>query len=531
MGSPLVPAFVVERHAGLLAFWSVYQQLIERSPETAIEVAFPGIELPPLARAPADELAAQARRCRALLADAMTAGDWQPYVDALRSLGARCAALGVKFATWYAVAQALRARLIPALVEAYAGAPLRLAEAIEAALACIDFSMATISEPYLETSHLNQIRLLADADRRSLEDRFRALAGATPDAIVTADHHGRITYVNHATEALFGRSAVALLGQPLTILMPERLRDAHAQGLARYLKTREPRVIGQTLEMPALRSDGTELAIELSITTWAARGETSFAAIIRDISERKRIAATLEQRTRLLENTNRELEAFSYSVAHDLQSPLRGVSGHAQILLDDHADQLAGAAAGHVAKITSNARSMASLIDALLGLAQLSHRELELEPIDLTVLARSVTAEVAATEPGRAVEIGIANELRATADPRLARTLLENLIGNAWKFTARSGSPRITVGSSDGHTFFVRDNGAGFDPSRAGRLFSPFERLHTIDEFPGTGIGLATAQRIVHRHGGRIWADAQVNAGATFFFTLAPPEPERAATH
>jgi PAS domain S-box-containing protein len=531
MGSPLVPAFVVERHAGLLDFWTVYQQLTERNPETAFESGFREVDLPPQARAHVpDEMAVQARRCRELLGEAMTGGDWQPYLDEVRSLGGRCAALGIKFASWFAVAQALRKQLIPALVDAYVAAPARLAEAMQAAFACVDFWLAAISEPYVETSHLNQFRLLADADRRSLEDRFRALAGATPDAIVTADHVGRITYVNHATEALFGRSAVALLGQPLTVLMPARLRDGHTQGIARYLRTREARVIGKTLEMPALRSDGTEIAIELSIATWAARGEISFAAIIRDISERKQIAATLEQRTRLLESTNRELEAFSYSVAHDLQAPLRGVASHAQILLEDHAEHLPGEAAGHAVKIQHHAASMAALIEALLELARVSHRELELQPIDLSGLARSVTAEVAAAEPGRSVEIGIASELRATADPRLARTLLENLIGNAWKFTARSGSPQITVGSADGRTFFVRDNGAGFDLARAGRLFSPFERLHTTDEFPGTGIGLATAQRIVHRHGGRIWVDAQVNAGATFFFTLAPAEPERSAS-
>jgi PAS domain S-box-containing protein len=523
MGSMLVPAFVAERHTGLLDFWAVCERLIEHAPETAVDAALRQAELLPTGRAQvADQLAAQARQCRSLLRDAMTAGDWQPYTVELRSLGARCAALGIKFASWYAVAQALRHRLLPALIDAYAATPPRLAEAVEAALACIDYSMTAIAEQYLEAGHLNQFRMLADADRRSLEDRFRALAGATPDAIITADSSGRITYVNHATEALFGRSAVELLGQLLTVLMPERLREAHAQGLARYLATGQPRVIGKTLEMPALRSDGTEIMIELSIATWAARGDKSFAAIIRDISERKRIAATLDQRTRMLENTNRELEAFSYSVAHDLRAPLRGVTSFAQILLEDHADQLVGQAASYVTRIQSNASRMASLIDALLGLSQLSRGELELEPVDVSALARSVVAQVASLEPERVVEIGIADELRAVADPRLARTLLENLIGNAWKFTARTEAPQIMVGSTDGRTFFVRDNGAGFDVARAGKLFSPFERLHGADQFPGTGIGLAIAQRIVHRHGGRIWADAQVNAGATFFFTLAP---------
>jgi PAS domain S-box-containing protein len=364
MGSTLVPAFVAERHAGLLDFWAAF----ERVAEPALEAALRHADLPSLSRPRvADELAVQARQCRAWLRDAIVAGDWQPYLDEVRSLGARCAALGVRFASWYSVAQALRHLVVPALVDAYAATPARLAEAIEAAQACVDFSMVAIAEQYLETSHLNQFRLLVDADRRSLEDRFRALAGATPDAIVTADHLGRITYVNHATEALFGRSAVALLGQPLTVLMPERLREAHTQGLARYLSTRVATVIGKTLEMPALRSDGTEITIELSIATWAARSETSFAAIIRDISERKRIASTLEQHTRLLENTNRELEALSDSVAHDLRAPLQGMTRVVQRLLEDHAEQLTGDVAEHLKRIEGDARRMASLIDALLG--------------------------------------------------------------------------------------------------------------------------------------------------------------------
>jgi len=526
MGSPLVPAFVVERQAGLVDFWTVYQQLIEHSPETAIEAAFRVNDLPPLARAPADELAGQARRCRALLADAMSAGDWQPYVDEIRSLGARCAALGVKFASWYAVAQALRERLIPALVEAYASAPVRLADAIEAALAWIDFSMARISEPYLETSHLNQIRVLADADRRSLEDRFRALAGATPDAIVTADHRGQITYVNHATEALFGRSAVALLGQPLTVLMPPRLREAHAQGLARYLKTREPRVLGKTLEMPALRSDGTEIAIELSITTWAARGETSFAAIIRDISERKRIAATLEQRTRLLEATNRELEAFSYSVAHDLRAPLRAIDGFSQALLEDFGGKLNEVGRSYLTRVRVNAQRMAGLIDDLLELSRVARWELRREPVDLAAIARESLGSLQRAEPNRAVEIAIAGDTQTTGDPKLLAIVFDNLCGNAWKFTSKRTAPRIEIGAEPaaaGRVFYVRDNGVGFDPKYTNKLFGVFQRLHAEADFPGTGIGLATVQRIVERHGGRVWAEGKVGDGATFYFTLGEP--------
>src|SRR5439155_4390143 len=232
--------------------------------------------------------------------------------------------------------------------------------------------------------------------------------------------------------------------------------------------------------------------IELSIATWDARGEPSFAAIIRDISERKHVEGTLEQRSQQLEDANRELEAFSYSVAHDLRAPLRAMSGFARILLDDHGRELDSEAQAYVAKIQTNVRRMTALIDALLGLSRLSRGDLQRKPIDLTRLARSVLAQLAAAEPHRNVEVHVADGLVATADARLVRTLLENPIGNAWKFTGKTASPRIEIGSTDARTFFVRDNGAGFDLVQAGKLFSPFERLHTADEFPGTGIGLAT---------------------------------------
>jgi PAS domain S-box-containing protein len=391
------------------------------------------------------------------------------------------------------------------------------AEAVITAIRAPDGGLVGYAEVVRDVTERRQ----AEAEQRAQEQRFRALARATPDAIVTADRRGTITYVNHAAAELFGYAAIDLVGQQLTALMPERLRDPHRGGLARFLATGEAHIIGKTIEVPALRADGVELAVEMSIASWSARGEIWFAAIIRDISERKRIAAMLEQRTRQLEAANRELEAFSYSVAHDLRAPLRGMSGFAQLLIEDHAGALDAEAIGYLSKIRTNVTRMAALIDALLGLSRLSRGELELQTVDLTAVARSVLGQLAAAEPHRAVDTQIADQLRATADARLARTVLENLIGNAWKFTSRSPAPRIAIGTSDGHTFFVRDNGAGFDVSGAAKLFSPFERLHSADQFPGTGIGLATVQRIVHRHGGRIWAEAHVGAGATFFFTLA----------
>jgi len=241
-----------------------------------------------------------------------------------------------------------------------------------------------------------------------------------------------------------------------------------------------------------------------------------------DLVAHKQMEAMLEHRTHQLEDTNRDLEAFSYSVAHDLRAPLRAMNGFAQILLEDYPSRLEPEAVAYLKKIQGNAMRMGSLIDALLALSRLSRSTLELQPVDLTEVARAVVAQLAAAEPLRVVAVTIEPGLKAMADARLVRTALDNLIGNAWKFTSKVAAPQIAVGSTDGQTFFVRDNGAGFDMNHAGKLFAPFERLHASTEFPGSGIGLATVQRIVHRHRGRIWAKAQINAGATFFFTLAP---------
>ena len=236
--------------------------------------------------------------------------------------------------------------------------------------------------------------------------------------------------------------------------------------------------------------------------------------------------ADLEQRVQermraemALKNANRELEAFSYSVAHDLRAPLRAMSGFAQMLLEDHARQLDGEGRECLDEIVQNAAKMGGLIDALLSLARVSRVEPRSEPVDLAALARSVVAQLTAGDPSRSVELVAPEHLWAHLDANLARTMVENLVGNAWKFTAGVKQARIEIGRA-GDDFFVKDNGAGFDPAYAGKLFAPFQRLHSVSQFPGTGIGLATVQRILHRHGGSIRAEGAVGAGATFYFSL-----------
>jgi DNA-binding response OmpR family regulator len=229
-----------------------------------------------------------------------------------------------------------------------------------------------------------------------------------------------------------------------------------------------------------------------------------------------------------LERKNRELEAFSYSVSHDLRAPLRSIDGFSKLLLDDHAGSLNAKAKDYLLLVRASAQRMDELIDDMLLLSRVSRADLVRDRVDLSGITRVAVEELKRKDPGRQVTIGIEDELAVEADDGLMRVLLENLLGNAWKFTAKVPEAQIEVGAEqrdEGTVFFVRDNGAGFDMSYAKNLFSPFQRLHTESEFAGTGIGLATVHRIIDRHGGRIWADSAVDLGATFYFTIPPVKP------
>jgi signal transduction histidine kinase len=242
----------------------------------------------------------------------------------------------------------------------------------------------------------------------------------------------------------------------------------------------------------------------------------------------------LHRRSEELEVLNRELEAFSYSVAHDLRSPLNAIDGFSQLLLESSDGQLDAANRDHLARITAAVGRMQALISDLLALSKIVLAPMSRAPLDLWAQAREISGALRAGAPARNVEVVIAEGLTAEADAGLMRIVLENLLSNAWKFTSRTAAARIEVGShtdaAGRATYFVRDNGAGFDPQYAAKLFSPFQRLHSQSQFPGTGVGLATVQRIVHRHGGRIWAEAGVDQGACCYLTLgggasAPPGP------
>jgi light-regulated signal transduction histidine kinase (bacteriophytochrome) len=227
---------------------------------------------------------------------------------------------------------------------------------------------------------------------------------------------------------------------------------------------------------------------------------------------------------RALHDTNRELESFSYSVSHDLRAPLRSIDGFSQAVVEDAGPMLDEESRGHLDRIRNATRRMGQLIDDLLALSKVTRAEMKRERVDVSEIAAQIVAELARHAPARQVAVTIAPGLTATGDPQLVRLALQNLIDNAWKFTARREQATIEVGGTrdtDGTAaFYVRDDGAGYDPNFATKLFGPFQRLHPLSEFPGSGIGLATVQRIVHRHGGHVWAEGKIDAGACFYFTL-----------
>ncbi len=225
---------------------------------------------------------------------------------------------------------------------------------------------------------------------------------------------------------------------------------------------------------------------------------------------------------RQLEAANRELEAFSYSVSHDLRAPLRTIDGFSEALREDCSDRLGQTGEEHLRHIRSAVRKMNDLIDAMLSLSRLTRTDVKRERLDLSGLARTVISELREREPERRVDFVIGEAITAEGDAVMLKAALENLLGNAWKFTGRRDPAKIEFGllRKADPTYYVRDNGAGFDMTYAGKLFGAFQRLHTATEFPGLGIGLATVRRIIHRHGGQIWAEGETGKGATFYFTL-----------
>jgi PAS domain S-box-containing protein len=364
-------------------------------------------------------------------------------------------------------------------------------------------------------SEAGVIGIVAEEQRALLA----AIVSSTADAIIAKRLDGTIVSCNQGGEQLFGYAAAEIVGRSVKLLIPPGLEAEEERILATVAR-------GEVLHLDTVRRRKDGRDIDVSVTFSPVRDPAGrivgISKIAHDITGRRRAEEALAGAKERAEAANRELEAFSYSVAHDLRAPLRGMSGFAQILLEDYADRLDPDGQDALREIRANAEKMGQLIDALLSLSRVTRSDWKPAWIDLSAVARASAAQLSATEPDRHMTLLIEEDLWARADPQLTRSLFDNLLGNSWKFTGKVPKAEIELGSIESNgerTLFIRDNGAGFDMAHASKLFAPFQRVHSAAEFPGTGIGLATVQRIVQRHGGRIWAEGRVGAGATFFLT------------
>ena len=367
--------------------------------------------------------------------------------------------------------------------------------------------------------------------RKRAEDKFRGLLESAPDAMVIVNAEGEIVLTNSQAENLFGYSRTELLGKKVETLLPERYQGNHGRHRDQFFGSPKARPTGAGLAPYATRKDGTEFPVEIRLSTLQTEEGLLVSNAIRDITERKHAEEAVQRQgdelTRSnaeLTATNRELESFSYSVSHDLRAPLRSISGFTTALLEDFGDSLNAEARDHLRRVRLATERMGTLIDDLLNLSRLARAKMTVGPVDLSDMAKRIAFELQKTQPERLAEFRIEDGLQAMADPHLMRIAFENLLGNAWKFTSKRERALIELGKAEGNgtpAYFVRDNGAGFDPAYKDRLFGAFQRLHNASEFPGTGIGLATVERIILRHGGRIWAEGGVEQGATFHFTLS----------
>jgi PAS domain S-box-containing protein len=375
-------------------------------------------------------------------------------------------------------------------------------------------------------------------ERRSAEEAlqksrnmFERLFENAPDAVVVVDNHGMIRKVNQQAEALFGYMREEMVGNRIEYLLPERFHKRHRQHRRNYFADPRARKMGIGLELYGRNRDGREIPVDIMLNPMETSDGVWAFAVVRDITQQKlsdakiaELNTTLRNQVDQLAATNRELEAFSYSVSHDLRAPLRHIIGFVDLLNSRDLSSLDEKSQHYMQVITQAAQKMGCLIDDLLAFSRMGRSEMMKTSVDFDQLVREIVQELSEDAGAREIQWEIAPLPAVVGDAAMLRQVLVNLISNAMKFTRPRLQARIEIGAQDDRPqetlFFVRDNGVGFDIRYVNKLFSLFQRLHSTEEFEGTGVGLANVQRIILRHGGRVWAESALDGGATFWFSL-----------